>query len=401
MPHRNGGVALTVIRIALLGSTGSIGRSALKVVSRHPDRLKVVALTANRRSAELEAQVSIFEPDTAVLSDPTVALPQSTSQTRWRSGREALIEVAARDDVDVVLNACVGAAGLGPTLAALRSGHRVALANKESLVVGGPLVLDAAHTGGGEIIPIDSEHSAILQCLEGSQIEDVQRIILTASGGPFRGRTAQDLRDVSAAQALKHPTWDMGAKITIDSATLANKALEVIEAHYLYGLEYDQIGAVIHPQSIIHSFVELVDGSVLAQLGFPTMEIPILYALVYPERVADSALRSYDPVQSPPLTFEDVDHLAFPMFALGVDAGRRSGCTPLVYNAANEVAVNAFLEDRITFPEIADVVAEAMDRTGTSDLRDMDDVIAVDTAAREVAVDVTVRLGEARMGTTT
>ena len=401
MPHRNGGVALTVIRIALLGSTGSIGRSALKVVSRHPDRLKVVALTANRRSAELEAQVSIFEPDTAVLSDPTVALPQSTSQTRWRSGREALIEVAARDDVDVVLNACVGAAGLGPTLAALRSGHRVALANKESLVVGGPLVLDAAHTGGGEIIPIDSEHSAILQCLEGSQIEDVQRIILTASGGPFRGRTAQDLRDVSAAQALKHPTWDMGAKITIDSATLANKALEVIEAHYLYGLEYDQIGAVIHPQSIIHSFVELVDGSVLAQLGFPTMEIPILYALVYPERVADSALRSYDPVQSPPLTFEDVDHLAFPMFALGVDAGRRSGCTPLVYNAANEVAVNAFLEDRISFPEIADVVAEAMDRTGTSDLRDMDDVIAVDTAAREVAVDVTVRLGEARMGTTT
>ena len=400
MPHRNGGVALTVIRIALLGSTGSIGRSALQVVSRHPDRLKVVALTANRRSAELEAQVSIFEPDTAVLSDPTVVLPQSTSQTLWRSGREALVEVAARDDVDVVLNACVGAAGLGPTLAALRSGHRVALANKESLVVGGPLVLDAAHAGGGEIIPIDSEHSAILQCLEGSQIEDVQRIILTASGGPFRGRTAQDVRDVSAAQALKHPTWDMGAKITIDSATLANKALEVIEAHYLYGLEYDQIGAVIHPQSIIHSFVELVDGSVLAQLGFPTMEIPILYALVYPERVADSALRSYDPVQSPPLTFEDIDHLAFPMFALGVDAGRRSGCAPAVYNAANEVAVKAFLEDRISFPEIADVVAEAMDRTGTSDLRDIDDVIAVDTAAREMAVDVTVRLGEARMGTT-
>jgi 1-deoxy-D-xylulose-5-phosphate reductoisomerase len=400
VPHRTGGVALTVIRIALLGSTGSIGRSALQIVSRHPDRFKVVALTANRRSAELEAQVSIFEPDTAVLSDPTVALPQSTSQTRWRSGREALIEVAARDDVDVVLNACVGAAGLGPTLAALRSGHRVALANKESLVVGGPLVLDAAHAGGGEIIPIDSEHSAILQCLEGSRIEDVQRIILTASGGPFRGRTAQDLRDVSAAQALKHPTWDMGAKITIDSATLANKALEVIEAHFLYGLEYDQIGAVIHPQSIIHSLVELVDGSVLAQLGFPTMEIPILYALVYPERVADSALRSYDPVQSPPLTFEDIDHLAFPMFALGVDAGRRSGCTPAVYNAANEVAVQAFLEDRITFPEIADVVAEAMDRTGTSDLRDMDDVIAVDTAAREVAVDVTGRLGEARMGNT-
>jgi 1-deoxy-D-xylulose-5-phosphate reductoisomerase len=400
VPRRTGGVALTVIRIALLGSTGSIGRSALQVVSRHPDRLKVVALTANRRSAELEAQVSIFEPDTAVLSDPTVVLPQSTSQTLWRSGREALVEVAARDDVDVVLNACVGAAGLGPTLAALRSGHRVALANKESLVVGGPLVLDAAHAGGGEIIPIDSEHSAILQCLEGSQIEDVQRIILTASGGPVRGRTAQDVRDVSAAQALKHPTWDMGAKITIDSATLANKALEVIEAHYLYGLEYDQIGAVIHPQSIIHSFVELVDGSVLAQLGFPTMEIPILYALVYPERVADSALRSYDPVQSPPLTFEDIDHLAFPMFALGVDAGRRSGCAPAVYNAANEVAVKAFLEDRISFPEIADVVAEAMDRTGTSDLRDIDDVIAVDTAAREVAVDVTVRLGEARMGTT-
>lgn len=389
-----------MIRVAILGSTGSIGRSALEVVRRHPDRFEVAALVANRSADTLAAQVAEFSPPTAVLCDDSVELP-TTADTGigWRSGVDAMLEVAAHPDVDVVLNSLVGAAGLRPTLAALEAGHRLALANKESLVAGGALVMAAAKRGGSEVIPIDSEHSAILQCLEGSRGRDVERITLTASGGPFRGRTAEDLTGVKASAALRHPTWDMGAKITIDSATLANKALEVIEAHFLYGLDYDRIDAVVHPQSIIHSFVEFVDGSVLAQLGFPTMELPILYALTYPERVDDIVLRTYDPVRSSPLTFEEIDHEAFPMFSLGVEAGRRSGCAPAVYNAGNEIAVEAFLEDRIRFAEISEVVRRTMDRIGADEPRDLDDVIAVDTAARAVAVEEATRCGEA-MGTT-
>lgn len=388
-----------MIRVAILGSTGSIGRSALQVISRHPDRFDVVALVANRNVDALAEQVSRFSPDYAVLCEAT-ATPATTGITSWATGRGAMLDVVARPDVDVVLNALVGAAGLEPTLATLESGHRLALANKESLVAGGPLVLEAAKRGGGEIIPIDSEHSAILQCLAGQPRESLQRVVLTASGGPFRGRNSDDLWHVSASDALRHPTWDMGAKITIDSATLANKALEVIEAHYLYGLDYDSIDTVVHPQSIIHSFVEFVDGSVLAQLGFPTMELPILYALNYPDRIDDRALRSYDPVKSSPLTFEEVDHEAFPMFRLGEEAGRRSGCAPAVYNAANEIAVQAFLEEEIRFPEITDVVREAMDHIGTGELQDIDDVIAADAAARIVAAEVVARLGKATMGTT-
>ena len=311
-----------------------------------------------------------------------------------------MLEVAAADGVDVVLNALVGAAGLEPTLEALGAGHRLALANKESLVAGGPLVLEAARTSGAEIVPIDSEHSAILQCLEGHPLDSVQRIVLTASGGPFRGNSATDLRHVDASAALRHPTWDMGAKITVASATLAHKALEVIEAQFLYGLGYDYIDAVVHPQSVIHSFVEFVDGSVLAQLGFPTMELPILYALHYPDRVDDAHLRTYDPTRASPLTFEEIDHEAFPMFGLGVEAGRRSGCSPAVYNAANEIAVQAFLADRIRFPEIARTVRDTMDRLGTSSIRDIDDVLDVDSAARAVATEVADTLSAARTGTT-
>ncbi len=377
-----------MIRVAILGSTGSIGRSALAVVRRHPDRFQLKALVANRSAATLAAQVAEFRPATAVLCDESVEAPSGQHEgTMWRRGIDAMLEVSADPDVDVVLNSLVGAAGLRPTLAALEAGHRLALANKESLVAGGALVLSAAERGGGEIVPIDSEHSAILQCLQGTRSDDVQRVTLTASGGPFRGRRAQDLADVTAAAALRHPTWDMGAKITIDSATLANKALEVVEAHFLYGLGYDRIAAVVHPQSVIHSFVEFVDGSVLAQLGFPTMELPILYALDYPNRVDDKALRTYDPVRSSPLTFEEIDHEAFPMFSLGVEAGRRSGCAPAVYNAGNEIAVQAFLEDRIRFTGIPEVVRRTMDRIGADEPRDLDDVIAVDAAARAVAAE--------------
>ena len=377
-----------MIRVTILGSTGSIGRSALEVVRRHPGRFQINALVANRSAAILAAQVAEFRPATAVLCDESVEGPSGQHDgTMWRRGIDAMLEVAADPDVDVVLNSLVGAAGLRPTLAALEAGHRLALANKESLVAGGALVLSAAERGGGEIVPIDSEHSAILQCLQGSRGDDVQRVTLTASGGPFRGRPAHDLADVKAAAALRHPTWDMGAKITIDSATLANKALEVIEAHFLYGLEYDRIDAVVHPQSVIHSFVEFVDGSVLAQLGFPTMELPILYALDYPNRVDDSVLRTYDPVRSSPLTFEEIDHEAFPMFSLGVEAGQRSGCAPAVYNAGNEIAVQAFLEDRIRFTGISEVVRRTMDRIGADVPRDLDDLIAVDAAARAVAAE--------------
>jgi len=306
-----------MIRVAILGSTGSIGRSALEVMGRHSDRFEVAALVANRSVEALEEQVHRFRPRRAVLCDGDASL-KGSGGTDWGSGKEALLEVAADPDVDVVLNALVGAAGLEPTLAALDAGHRLALANKESLVAGGHLVTEAAARGSAEIVPIDSEHSAILQCLHGHPGSEVQRVVLTASGGPFRGRDAEALWRVRPEEALRHPTWDMGAKITIDSATLANKALEVIEAHHLYGLEYDAIDAVVHPQSIIHSFVEFVDGSVLAQLGFPTMELPILYALSYPDRVSDETLRTYDPVAASPLTFEEIDHGAFRLFGLGV-----------------------------------------------------------------------------------
>ena len=387
-----------MIRVAILGSTGSIGCSALEMISRNPDRFEVVALTGNRNGDLLSEQVRRFTPNVAVLAQEGDTPSSSSPGTRWYSGREALVDVARRDDVDVVLNALVGATGLEPSLAALDAGHRLALANKESLVAGGAIVLEACRRGGAEIVPIDSEHSAILQCVEGHSPESVQRIVLTASGGPFRGRPAAELAEVRPRDALKHPTWDMGAKITVDSATLANKALEVIEAHYLYGLPYERIEAVVHPQSIIHSFVEFVDGSVLAQLGFPTMELPIMYALSYPDRVNDPALRTYDPVKASPLTFEEIDREAFPLFSLGCEAGRTGGAAPAAYNAANEVAVRAFLEERVRFSEMVDVVSAAVARAGNSRMRDVQDVLEADNAARAVASEAVARMLRYRTG---
>ena len=371
------------IRIALLGATGSIGRSTLEVVRRHPDRFEVVAVSAHRSHEALAAVVDEFDPRHIALADEVTDLPAGAEG--WMRGAEALTELAALDRVDVVVNAVIGAAGLGPTLAALEAGKRVALANKESLVAGGDLVLAVAERTGGQIIPIDSEHSAILQCLAGSDMSSVRRIVLTASGGPFRGRSADELADVRPSDALKHPTWDMGAKITIDSASLANKALEVIEARVLYRMDYDRIDAVVHPQSIIHSFVEFVDGSVLAQVGDPTMEIPIMYALTYPERLEDVELQGYDPIASSPLTFEPIDEGAFPMFRVGVDAGRAGGVATAAFNAANEIAVAAFLEERIRFPEMALVVERAIESVGSSVAISIDDVMRADAQARSAA----------------
>jgi 1-deoxy-D-xylulose-5-phosphate reductoisomerase len=375
-----------VIRVAILGSTGSIGKSTLEVIQRHPDRFEVVALAANRSLDLLAEQVARHRPRKAVLAteavfDPQGDLPPAT----WAAGRESLLELTRDPDVDVVVNALVGSAGLEPTLTTLDAGKRLALANKESLVAGGELVVAAAERGGGELIPVDSEHSAILQCLEGYRMESVARMVLTASGGPFRGWTSQELAEVQPSQALNHPTWSMGAKISIDSATLANKALEVIEAHFLYGIDYDALGVVVHPQSIVHSFVEFVDGSVLAQMGFPTMELPILYALSYPERLEDQSLRTFDPVKASPLVFEEVDRETFPLFALGERAGREGGSSPAVFNAANEVAVAAFLEKRIRFPEMAEVVAGSMEDLGRGRVGSLEQILEIDREARVAA----------------
>jgi 1-deoxy-D-xylulose-5-phosphate reductoisomerase len=369
--------------VAILGATGSIGKSALAVVRQHPERFRPVVLTANRNAEALEALVAEHGPALAVVADPSAASGvYAGGRTRWAAGREALLEAVTRPDVDVVLNALVGAAGLEPTLAALRAGKRVALANKESLVCAGPLVLRAAEEGGGELLPVDSEHSAIFQCLQGAARGEVERLIVTASGGPFRGWAPERLAAATPADALRHPTWDMGAKITIDSATLANKALEVIEAHFLFGVPYERIEAVVHPQSIIHSMVEFVDGSVLAQMGFPTMEIPVLYALAHPERLP-YACRRFDPVAAGALTFEPVREECFRAFALGVEAGRAGGTAPAVFNAANEVAVAAFLAGALSFPGIADAIDHALSRWPGGGASTLDDVLRADAWTRE------------------
>jgi 1-deoxy-D-xylulose-5-phosphate reductoisomerase len=368
--------------VAILGATGSIGRSALAVLDQHPDRFRAVALTAHRNGDALCRLAERLAPDLAVVSDaPVPAEACRSPRTRWASGRQALLEAATHPDADIVLNALVGAAGLEPTLAALEAGKRVALANKESLVCAGELVMEAARRGGGELVPVDSEHSAILQCIQGSQPGEVERLVITASGGPFRTWPAEALAAATSADALRHPTWDMGSKITIDSATLANKALEVIEAHFLFGLPYGRIEAVVHPQSIIHSMVEMVDGSVLAQMGFPTMEIPVLYALSYPRRLP-YRVRRFDPVAAGTLTFEPVDPERFPAFRLGVQAGMAGGAAPAVFNAANEVAVAAFLAGDLAFPGIADAVADALERCGGGSASSLEAVLDADARAR-------------------
>ena len=371
-------------RVAVLGATGSIGESALEVIRRHPDRFRVAALSAHRQAERLDRLALEFSPDFVVLTDTPDRGFRPEWRGEWRSGDSALMDAVADDGVDIVLNALVGIAGLGATLGALEAGKRLALANKESLVAGGELVLEANRRGGGELIPVDSEHSAIHQCLGGSDASDVARLILTASGGPFRERSPEDFDAIRPEDALAHPTWDMGAKITIDSATLANKALEVIEAHHLFGVPFDRIEVVVHPTSIVHSMVELRDGSVLAQLGFPTMEIPIAHALTWPECVAEHRV-GFDPVRASPLVFEPLRHEAFPMFGIGVEAGRQGGELPVAYNAANEVAVAAFLDGKLRFSDLPRVVEAVLGVFSATPLPDVESVWRIDRAAREAA----------------
>ena len=363
-----------------------MGRSTLSVIRRHPGQFGVVALSAHRSVAALEALAVEFGARRVALAD-SGALENRPDLVAvgWGTGADRIVELARLGGVDIVVNAVVGAAGLRPTIAALEAGKRCALANKESLVTAGDLVLRAAQRGGGELVPVDSEHSAILQCVGSARREEIQRLILTASGGPFRGMSAEDLQQADAAMALRHPTWDMGAKITIDSATLANKALEVIEAHFLYGLPYDRIDVVVHPTSIVHSFVEFVDGSVLSQMGQPTMELPILHALTWPRRLPDPVLRDFDPRTASPLVFEPVDEARFPLFRLGVDAGRIGGAAPAVFNAANEVAVEAFLKGMVSFTGIANVVEAALEALEGTAVATLDEVLSVDRTARSRA----------------
>ena len=373
------------VGVAVLGCTGSVGRSALAVIERHPSMFRVVALVAHRNAAELADLADRHSPAVAVLADDRTS-PDGGHE--FPSGREAVLQAATHPDADIVINAVVGAAGLEATLAALEASKRLALANKESLVSAGPLVLAALRRGNGELIPVDSEHSAILQCLTGASDRSVRRLVLTASGGPFREWPVEQLAGATPQQALRHPTWSMGAKITVDSASLANKALEVIEAHFLFGVPYDSIDVVVHPQSIIHSMVEFVDGSVLAQLGFPNMELPILYALTHPRRIVDTGTRCFDPVAAGPLTFEPVDGARFPAFRLGLDAGRAGGTAPAVYNAANEVAVAQFLGGELDFGEIAVVIERTLEAHDPVPIDTLETVLEADRRARQVASEI-------------
>ena len=369
---------MTRQRVGILGSTGSIGTTALRVLARHPNRFEVTALTAFSNAPLLREQAREFRPPFVGM----VSEQEGGADEAWQCGVDCLVDAATRDDVDIVLNAVVGAAGLDATLAAVQAGKRVALANKESLVMAGALVDAACAMGNGEIVPVDSEHSAILQCISGRPAASIRRIVLTASGGPFRAWPAERLQHATITDALRHPTWTMGRKITVDSATLANKALEVIEAHFLFGIDYDRIDVVVHPQSVVHSFVEFVDGSVLAQLGVPSMELPVLYSLTHPERIADTGVPHFDPVELSPLTFEAVRGTDFPALRLGTEAGRMGGAAPAVFNAANEAAVALFLAGGIIFGDIARAIASTLEAMGDADGSTRDALLEADRRAR-------------------
>jgi 1-deoxy-D-xylulose-5-phosphate reductoisomerase len=375
-------------RLVILGSTGSIGTQALDVVQRSSD-LSVVALSAGEAWEDLIRQAREHGVRRIALSDPDAAARASEAWTDGEvlSGPNGLVRLIADSDADLVLNGIVGSAGLVPSVAALGEGIDLALANKESLVVGGELVTQLAEATGAAIIPVDSEHSAIYQLLASEPPGTVDRLILTASGGPFRGRSAAELEDVTVEQALAHPTWAMGGKITIDSATLMNKGLELIEAHHLFGTPYEQIDVVVHPQSIIHSLIQLCDGATLAHLGYPDMRVPIAYALHHPDRV-DVPVAPLDLVAVGALTFEPADEDTFACLALARQAARAGGTAPCTLNAANEVAVHAFLSGRLRFLEIAGVIEQTLAALPASPVHSFDSLADADREARRIATEL-------------
>ena len=381
------------IRITILGSTGSIGRSALEVVRHYPGRFEVAALAAHSNVELLAEQIRRYRPVQVAVADEAAAacLRAMDLGIEVLSGTDGLSEVAAIP-VDVALCAIVGAAGLRPVISAIDAGNRIAVANKEPLVMAGRLIMERARNRGVEVLPVDSEHNAVFQCLHGHNVSDVYRVHLTASGGPFYGVPRESLREVPPEQAVKHPTWNMGAKISVDSATLMNKGLEVLEAMWLFGLPLDKIDVVIHPQSIVHSLVEFADGSILAHLGVTDMRFPILFALTWPERV-ETAMGRLDLTRMRELTFAAPDFSEFPCLALALEAARRGGTAPTILNAANETAVAAYCAHKIGFLQISEVVEEVLTNyTNTADV-DLDAVVAADTEGRRRASEVMMALG--------
>jgi 1-deoxy-D-xylulose-5-phosphate reductoisomerase len=385
----------TIQRVTVLGATGSIGTSTLDVIARHPDRFQAFALTAHSQVDRMVELCAKHSPRFAVMADAVAAgelrarLGSVGSRTEVLSGAAALPEVAAHEDVDVVMAAIVGAAGLAPALAAARAGKRTLLANKEALVLSGALFMDAVERSGAQLLPIDSEHNAVFQALphdyrRNAEACGVRRILLTASGGPFRERTLASLENVTPDEACAHPNWVMGRKISVDSATMMNKGLEVIEAHWLFGVPADRIDVVVHPQSVIHSMVEYADGSVLAQLGNPDMRTPIAHAMAYPERI-DAGVRSLDLFEIARLSFERPDFDRFPCLALAYQALREGGAAPAVLNAANEEAVAAFLEGRLGFRAIAEVIAASLERAQGLSVDSLEAILDADARARDIA----------------
>lgn len=370
-------------KISILGSTGSIGTQTLDVVDEHG--FEVIALTANSRVEILAEQALKYRPKIVVLMnskflDELEYRLQGTN-IKVLAGMNGLIEAATHPDAELVVNSLVGAVGVRPTLEAIRSGKDIALANKETLVTAGELIMGEAAAKGVQILPVDSEHNALFQAMHGEDRKKISRLIVTASGGPFRNFTQEDLEQVTPMQALKHPNWDMGGKITIDSATLMNKGLEVIEARWLFDIDYDQIDVVVHPESIVHSLVEYVDSSILAELGVPDMRVPIQYALTYPERF-ENHLERLDLVKVGQLNFEEPKRDLFPCLDLALEAGRRGGTLPAVMNAANEVAVYKFLNEKIRFMEIPELIRKVMDRHEVIDSPDLKQILAADEWAR-------------------
>ncbi len=382
--------------ISILGSTGSIGKNALDLIAAHPDRYSVLALAAGRNIDLLTEQIQRFRPKVVAVRDAELAgelqrriQHPKVSKVLW--GRDGYARAAALENVDIVISAITGAAGLEPTMAAVRAGKKVALANKETLVMAGDLVMREAAERDAQVIPIDSEHSAVLQSLQGHDVRDLRRIILTASGGPFRKTALEEMAEITAAQALSHPNWDMGPKVTVDSATLMNKGLEVIEARWLFNLSMSQISVLIHPQSIIHSMAEYRDGSIIAQLGVPHMITPIAYALSYPRHL-HTPIAPLDFSRISALTFETPDLERFRCLALALEAAEEGGGMPVVLNAANEIAVDLFLREALPFLAIPRLVECVMDRHRPTTMETLDQVLEVDAWARKAALQEAARM---------